>query len=869
MAPLFAKRLNCFYCGRRSAQTDRDSVRKWRCTHCEAVNYLDEKGEITDPPATETNPNVYGPGAPEPPFESADLTGSGLFCSHCVRNQHLFTNGLASYFPAADDPEYGAYEREYPKFRKNLEERYPQVCTRCEPRVRQRIRQTGYEAKSDHLRRMMERSKEGRAARQARNWNWRSLLVFGGAMGYWISIAGQLSWDLWSALTAVIDEDSLRAPDAFSGSSPSILSCASQTLWTRQLPSDCMIDLAPYAGLSLVAGILSLWYNPKLRLKVEGRGGRFVGLGEYYKVQLITTVVRCVFWGVLRDPSSSGLDPSLPSALHWFMVLFTVLSVVVSRRIVQYDTRPLVTWTDLTPAPTPQRKVAASPLPGSSSKMSSMTPNGSLNQTTPRFPLEKLATPQPTPQPTPQREPAIPTPPPEGDDMDWTPSVQQHDIRPAVSVQSKDRSSVLDGPLPFYGSLPAAPKPPSWTLRTQAVQRQKPLDQIVEPNPFHRTPTQPSKQWQRNNDTADNVFAPPKFFPMSDHVASTGLENLFDRTFTIKSPEDEDGDGWQPRPETADARSQAPTDLKGYFIVQYLRLGLLLASIASWLLSQHELIAVPGNYIEVGSLGSASLLAGFALLEVLKQPIVQWNGMEILVYFAELVAAVHLGGNLPRASLERHYFDRYGKLLLIFMAVQEALGLLSLYQLAARSPGKQAQPPKEQSASTEASREDPPRSPAQIEHGSRFGSQPFNSPSSVPPLSFSSSVTGSSFNQPVEVQQRSAFAPLNSGFSSGFNRDHSFSLNSLKDNESDGSDVFDRDSDTETTATATTTATSNTIRNIRYGRSNNDNNSSPRKSELGSGFGGLSLEDNPRRMTRSQTQRLQGSTRRTPLRNLR
>ncbi|KAK1138753.1 hypothetical protein N8T08_002018 [Aspergillus melleus] len=858
MAPLFAKRLNCFYCGRRSAQTDRDSVRKWRCAHCEAVNYLDEKGEITDPPATETNPNVYGPGAPDPPFESADLTGSGLFCSHCVRNQHLFTSGLASYFPAADDPEYGAYEREYPKFRKNLEERYPQVCVRCEPRVRQRIRQTGYEAKSDHLRRMMERSKEGRAARQARNWNWRSLLVFAGAIGSWTSIAGQLSWDLWSAL-AVADDDSLRDPDAFGQPSPSIVSCASQALWTRQLPSDCMVDLAPYAGLSLIAGILSLWYNPKLRLKVEGRGGRFVGLGEYYKVQLIVMVVRCVFWGVLRDPSSSGLDPSLPSALHWFMILFTVLSVVISRRIVQYDTRPLVTWNDLTPASTPQRKVDAPPLPGSSSKLSSMTPNGNLFQTTPRFPLEKLA----TPQPTPQREPAIPTPPPEGDDMDWTPSVQ-HNIRPAVSVQSKDQSSILDGPLPFYGALPAAPQPPSWTLRNQPAQRQKPLEQIVAPNPFHRTPTQTSKSWQRDNDPADNVFAPPKFFPMSDHVASTGLENLFDRTFTIKSPEDEDGDGWQPRPGAADTRPQASTDLKGYFIVQYLRFGLLLASIGSWLLSQHELIAVPGNYIEVGSLGSASLLAGFALLEVLKQPIVQWNGMEILVYFAELVAAVHLGGNLPRASFERHYFDRYGKLLLIFMAVQEALGLLSLYQLAARNSGSQAQTQSRPPTSTETSHAGPPpRSPALIENGSGLGSPSVASPSSVPPLSFSSTLN-SSFNQPVEVQQRSAFAPFNSGFGSGFNRDHSFSLNSLKDNESDTSDAFDRDSDTETTATATTTATSNTIRNIRYGRNNIDNTFSPRKSELGSGIGGLSLEDNPRRMTRSQTQRLQG--RRNPAR---
>ena len=44
MAPLFSKRLSCFYCGRRSAQSDRGPVRKWRCNHCEAINYLDEVG---------------------------------------------------------------------------------------------------------------------------------------------------------------------------------------------------------------------------------------------------------------------------------------------------------------------------------------------------------------------------------------------------------------------------------------------------------------------------------------------------------------------------------------------------------------------------------------------------------------------------------------------------------------------------------------------------------------------------------------------------------------------------------------------------------------------------------------------------------
>ena len=169
----------------------------------------------------------------------------------------------------------------------------------------------------------MDRSKAGRAARQPRRWNWRNLLVLAGALGYWISVTGQLGWNMWSAL-AVEEHEPLQDPDAPS-MLPSILSCVCQVFETRRVPSSCSIDLAPYAGLALIAGILSIWWNPKLRLKVEGRGGRFVGLGEYYQVQLIVMVVRCAFWGVLRDPSSSGLPLDLPPTLHLFMIFFTVL----------------------------------------------------------------------------------------------------------------------------------------------------------------------------------------------------------------------------------------------------------------------------------------------------------------------------------------------------------------------------------------------------------------------------------------------------------------------------------------------------------------------------------------------------------------
>jgi Ima1 N-terminal domain len=34
--------MRCFYCGRRSAQSGADPIRKWQCKYCDAVNYLDE-----------------------------------------------------------------------------------------------------------------------------------------------------------------------------------------------------------------------------------------------------------------------------------------------------------------------------------------------------------------------------------------------------------------------------------------------------------------------------------------------------------------------------------------------------------------------------------------------------------------------------------------------------------------------------------------------------------------------------------------------------------------------------------------------------------------------------------------------------------
>lgn len=267
------------------------------------------------------------PGASSQPSEAADLKESPLFCSKCTRNQHLFTSSLASYFPPSDDPTDAEYERGYADFRKRLEDRYPQICESCEPRVKSRIRRAGYEAKSDHLRRMMDQSRANREARQVRNRSWRSLLLYAGALAYWASIAGQIAWDLISAMTLYQTSGSLDGSPIYTEPSmaPAFSQCTKQTLSMWRIPSDCVIDLAPAAGVALIAGALSLWWNPKLRLKIDGMPGKFKGLAEYYQAQLIVLVVRCVFWAVLKDPSASGLDPSMSPALHGLMMAFTLL----------------------------------------------------------------------------------------------------------------------------------------------------------------------------------------------------------------------------------------------------------------------------------------------------------------------------------------------------------------------------------------------------------------------------------------------------------------------------------------------------------------------------------------------------------------
>ena len=342
MAFLFRRKLVCFYCGLKSAQLRTPDLRRWQCTHCEAENYLDEvclftypsyefltdttlqNGEITDPPADDVSSNAHyaqSLARPSPPVFGAP--DDSLFCSICLKNQHLVSQALASYLPPPDAPDYAEYVKAENEYLKGLEERYPQVCKKCEPRVQERIRAAGYAAKTDHLRRMMDRTR-GHGI-QYRNASWGSPLVTLGGVGWFLSLAGQVLWDGLSLFESTKERHGLQdlkdSLDPVSGSM-----CLQQVMRGSGSIFDCTELLYSAVGLALLLGVLSSWWNPVLQETLRRKGGRAVGTTEFYRLQGMLLIIRFVTWRYLPG---SGLTVQMTKAAHLSLL---VLAAIVSVR---------------------------------------------------------------------------------------------------------------------------------------------------------------------------------------------------------------------------------------------------------------------------------------------------------------------------------------------------------------------------------------------------------------------------------------------------------------------------------------------------------------------------------------------------------
>ena len=196
-------------------------------------------------------------------------------------------------------------------YKEKLEERYPQCCESCEPRARQRLRDANYAAKTDNLRRIMERTRS----------HTRPLNQKGRLLGLLFSLAGiswALSWTgqiLWSVITLlVVDPNSWGGKYATNFFEPA--KHKNHSLVVSELDNVFLQT----AGYTLLLAAASIWWNPMLKKRLSRRGGRIVGISEYYRLQLLSLAVRAGAWYWIFQS-----NPNIESqrAIHSFMLIFS------------------------------------------------------------------------------------------------------------------------------------------------------------------------------------------------------------------------------------------------------------------------------------------------------------------------------------------------------------------------------------------------------------------------------------------------------------------------------------------------------------------------------------------------------------------
>ncbi|KAE8453110.1 hypothetical protein EG329_012297 [Mollisiaceae sp. DMI_Dod_QoI] len=581
-----AKRLVCFYCNKKSDLKYDGKTTQWPCSICEAINYLDENGDITDPPVATDAAATYDLKFTTTRSESppSQIFESNPFCKTCVKNQHLYTTSLQQYHIEVDPthPDYRESERLYYKYKKTLEKTYPQVCENCEPRVLERMRAASKTAKSDHLRRLMEKTR-ARTATATNAYTFFDLVLLLGKWLWYIGLGGQLLWNIMAllAIYGANKPETARLPYLeilFEFLRPLIITTTSRT-WARR---------------SLICSIFSIWWNPMFKQLNNGFMNHITGFGEWYKLQLLHIVIRSLFFYTMGSGVFSDLYSPATAGAHLMVPILLSLLAFKSKRALKVDMTPL--WNS-----TPEKLSFVGPRSRSSSQESTggmagaldeiaATSSNSLRQPAPLSAGDfhaRLSRTRPHQEQTSHLYSTTPTDilqprnslpsfrdMPYGnsknyiatggmsshpqyqdvqdtiEEMEWTPSVRQTQARafnPSRRLQTIPQTSGepfgSNQPSPFYGRLPEAPISPAHRLRNPPNQaRLRVSSQEVKENFFNSVTGRGVDLDQTGNSSERALkhemnLAQQRFFPPTPpSEAGNVLADLL-TSFSLSSPE--------------------------------------------------------------------------------------------------------------------------------------------------------------------------------------------------------------------------------------------------------------------------------------------------------------------------------------------
>ncbi|OTB03514.1 hypothetical protein M426DRAFT_321669 [Hypoxylon sp. CI-4A] len=618
MATLRSRKfLSCFYCGKRS-KLRFEGQKSFDCANCDATNWLDERGDITDPPAA-TAPversyvqyAIPRGSAIRSPTRSLSPYGGNpeeaIFCDTCLRNQHMLTSSLAQFeWPdESNKVEYAAREKKYWALRKDLEKRYPQMCANCEPKVEKKLHEASYTAQTDHLRRMMDRTRSQRQEVKKRG----VLDVF--------DTAGRWSWHLGFTLQflwhAVMLWSILMEQVVLNGTDSRFATIAKGVLqfFDGRLPHpDRLMSWA------IKLGICSLPWNPRFKQTIRGFTAHYLGFKHWYTYQFFILIVRFAGLSMAQYSSSRNLQISAQLGAQLAIGLMMLYVYRASPKAIRTDTSPLFrtrakSGSTRKPAivsepPTNQNdlggildEIAQTPSKpyGDSAQYSppDLGPHHMSTLTNGRVPTSSfgsmnlsnpVATRKPESQPVQFDE-----------EMDWTPSASQHrafnSYNPYKVKNMNPRFS--DAPIeakpgPIWYKVPPAPTTPAQRLRNPPMQpiiRESPKE--AKENFFQSSARGPVDIGSSSQGKSSNImFAEPKFFaPEDKNDPRDSLSNMFASSFSISPSPDEDAFRGSKRTGTNSLFkvNYSTADVQNHRIARSIELIVLIGALGAWVLA--------------------------------------------------------------------------------------------------------------------------------------------------------------------------------------------------------------------------------------------------------------------------------------------
>ncbi|KAK4575132.1 hypothetical protein LTR86_000984 [Recurvomyces mirabilis] len=346
------RRLHCHFCGTRSQYARSSGLSDFQCTSCEAVNYLDRKGNIIDTPASAVAQQQQQVAAREqsPPFqtftqqlpETLEHQQNQAFCSTCQLNQHLYMEALGNYLPDEDDPQYQEYEDALPQYKAGLEKRYPQVCKRCAPLAQRKINRADHYAGTYNIqRRANETARRGiGGVRRQRDdwWKWSMRRVLGGVEALlYASLILQVAWHVYGILVARSQHVHGGVEDAEPAFDPTRRECLQDALRLR-FSQACFTSLGSYLPRAILLSTILVWYNPGLKAWYHHthRIESVIGQVEHFCMQLLMLTIRAMAWfQLLNAAATKNMTPQQLMASHAFVAFFMLAVQWLSNRTVK------------------------------------------------------------------------------------------------------------------------------------------------------------------------------------------------------------------------------------------------------------------------------------------------------------------------------------------------------------------------------------------------------------------------------------------------------------------------------------------------------------------------------------------------------